>query len=106
MEWFIGFPCSASCRRPPPVPLVHDPLEVRLVHADAADHDARLALASLYAGQGHYRDAMEQLLEIIRRERDWRDGEARRQLLALFNVAASDASLVAEFRRKLASALH
>ncbi len=76
------------------------------IDADAADHEARLALASLHAGQGHYREAMEQLLEIIRRERDWRDGEARRQLLALFNFAAGDASLVAEFRRKLASALH
>ena len=74
--------------------------------ADAADHDARLALASGYAAQQRYRDAMEQLLEIVRREKDWRDGEARRQLVALFNLAAHDPQLVAEYRRKLASALH
>ncbi|HEX6992975.1 MAG TPA: thioredoxin [Gammaproteobacteria bacterium] len=74
--------------------------------SDASDHEARLALASAYAAKGRYRDAMEQLLEIVRRAKDWRDGEARRQLVALFNVASHDPQLVAEYRRKLASALH
>jgi len=74
--------------------------------ADPLDHEARLALASGYAAQQRYRDAMEQLLEIVRRAKDWRDGEARRQLVALFNVASDDPQLVAEYRRKLASALH
>jgi putative thioredoxin len=74
--------------------------------ADASDHEARLALASGYAAQGRYRDAMEQLLEIVRRDKNWRDGEARRQLVALFNVASGDPQLVADYRRKLASALH
>jgi len=73
---------------------------------DASDHEARLALASGYAAQGRYRDAMEQLLEIVRRDKNWRDGEARRQLVALFNVASHDPQLVAEYRRKLASTLH
>jgi putative thioredoxin len=76
------------------------------VAADPSDYEARLALASSYAAAGRYRDAMEHLLEIVRRERNWRDGEARRQLLGLFNVAAADSGLVAEYRRKLASALH
>jgi putative thioredoxin len=74
--------------------------------ANPVDHEARLTLASSYAAAGRYRDAMEQLLEIIRREKDWRDGEARRQLLGLFNVASEESGLVAEYRRKLASALH
>jgi len=73
---------------------------------DASDHEARLALASSYAARGRYRDAMEQLLEIVRREKNWRDGEARRQLVALFNVASHDPQLVGEYRRKLASVLH
>ena len=49
---------------------------------------------------------MDELLELVRRARTWRDGIARTQLLALFTLAASDAALVAEYRRKLASALH
>jgi putative thioredoxin len=49
---------------------------------------------------------MEELLEIVRRAKSWRDGEARKQLLALFGLAASDPALVAEYRRKLTSALY
>ena len=73
---------------------------------DANDHEARLALATLLSSQRRYRDAMDELLELVRRARTWRDGIARTQLLALFTLAASDAALVAEYRRKLASALH
>jgi putative thioredoxin len=74
--------------------------------ANAADHEARLALAGLYAGQRRYREAMEELLEIVRRAKTWRDGEARKQLLALFGLAAADPALVGEYRRKLTSALY
>jgi putative thioredoxin len=73
---------------------------------DAADHEARLALASLLAGQRRYREAMDELLEIVKRARTWRDGIARTQLLALFTLAANEPQLVAEYRRKLASTLH
>ena len=74
--------------------------------ADADDHEARLALANLYGSQRRYRDAMEELIELVRRARSWRDGVARTQLLALFTLAAAEPALVAEYRRKLASALH
>lgn len=80
-------------------------LEAKLA-ADPADHEARFALAGLYAYQRRYRDAMDALLEILRRDRHWQDGEARTQLLALFDLAAGDPPLVTEYRRKLASLLH
>jgi len=73
---------------------------------DPADHEARLALANLLAGQRRYRDAMDELIELVRRARAWRDGIARTQLLSLFTLAANEPQLVAEYRRKLASALH
>jgi putative thioredoxin len=73
---------------------------------DANDHETRLALANLLAGQRRYRDAMDELIELVRRARAWRDGIARTQLLALFTLAAGERELVAEYRRKLASALH
>jgi putative thioredoxin len=72
---------------------------------DPADHDARAALAALYGAQKRYAEAMDQLLEIVRRAKDWKDGEARRQLLALFNLA-EDPELVAETRKKLSRALY
>jgi putative thioredoxin len=80
-------------------------LKARLAQ-DPADHDARAALAALYAGNKRYGEAMDELLEITRKEKDWKEGEAKRQLLALFNLAADQPELVSEYRRKLASALY
>lgn len=79
-------------------------LRARLA-ANPADHEARLALAAVHAGRRRYREAMDELLEIVQRSRDWRDGEARRQLVALFSLAG-DPDLVSEYRRKLAAALY
>jgi putative thioredoxin len=76
------------------------------VGIDPLDHESRLALASVLAGQRRFREAMDELLDIVRLARDWRDGAARTQLLALFTLAAADGALVAEYRRKLANALH
>jgi putative thioredoxin len=73
---------------------------------DPADHDARAALAALYAGNKRYGEAMDELLEITRKEKDWKEGEAKRQLLALFNLAADQPELVSAYRKKLASALY
>jgi len=74
--------------------------------ANPADHETRLALAGFYASQQRYKEAMDELLEILKRAKDWKEGEARKQLLALFSMAASQPALVAEYRRKLTSALY
>ena len=79
-------------------------LKARLA-ANPADHDSRAALAALYAGKRRYREAMDELLEIVRRAKDWKDDEARKQILNLFNLAG-EPELVSEYRRKLASALY
>jgi putative thioredoxin len=73
--------------------------------ANPADHETRLALAGLYAGQRRYQEAMDELLEILKRAKNWREGEARKQLISLFTLASSQPALVAEYRRKLASAM-
>lgn len=74
--------------------------------AEPDDHETRFELAGLHAAAGRYRDAMEELLEIVRRAKDWRDGEARRELVGLFNLAQNDPQLVSEYRRKLATVLN
>ncbi|TAK40568.1 MAG: thioredoxin [Betaproteobacteria bacterium] len=76
------------------------------IAANPADLESRLSLAGLHAAAHRYREALEQLLEIIRRDKGWKDGEARRQMLEIFNLAAGEAELVAEYRRKLSSALY
>ena len=82
-----------------------DELKAQLA-ASPDDYEARLKLAQLHAGGRRYGEAMDQLLEIVRRDKNWRDGEARRQLLTLFTLAAGEPDLVSEYRRKLATALY
>ena len=76
------------------------------IAANPADYEARAALAARYAAERRYREALEALLEIVRRAKKWRDGEARKQMVAIFNLAADDPDLVSEYRRKLSAALY
>jgi len=78
----------------------------QLIDSAPDNLDARLALANLLAGGKRYKEAMDQLLEIIRRKKDFHDGAARKQMLAIFSLASGDAELVSEYRKKLASALY
>jgi putative thioredoxin len=80
-------------------------LKARLA-ATPGDLEAQFALAQLHAGARRYRDAMDALLEILRKDKNWRDGEARKQLVNLFTLAAETPDLVTEYRRKLATALY
>ncbi len=72
---------------------------------DENDLDARLLLADrLIAGQRHA-EAMDQLLEIVRRDRGFGDDVGRKRLLELFRLI-DDAALVREYRRRLAALLN
>ena len=73
---------------------------------DPLDHDKRLNLASVLAAKRRFRDAMEEVLEVVRLGRHTQADAARTQMLSLFTLAASEPTLVNEYRRKLASALH
>ena len=48
---------------------------------------------------------MDPLLEIVRRAKDWKDGEARKQMQNLFKLSG-EPELVGEYRKKLSSVLH
>jgi putative thioredoxin len=78
----------------------------RNIAADPADLAARFELANLLALHQDYGPAMEQLLEIVRRERGFRDDAARKTLINLFNLLGTDSTLVREYRSRLAAALN
>jgi putative thioredoxin len=69
------------------------------------DMEARHELANLLIGSGRYAEGMDELLEMIGRDRAWNEEAARKTLLSVFNLLAGD-PLVAQYRRKLASALN
>jgi putative thioredoxin len=70
------------------------------------DLAARLELAKLHVRAQAYQPALDELLEIIRRDRKFGDDAGRRTMLDIFNLLGADHELVGTYRRKLASALY
>jgi putative thioredoxin len=71
------------------------------IAADPADHQARFDLATaLYAG-GDAGAAVDELLDLFRRDRDWHDGAARTQLLTIFEALKPNDPVALAGRRKL-----
>ncbi len=78
---------------------------VTRLDADPHDHQARFDLAVGLAARDRKEDALEQLLELIRRDRKWNEEAARKQLLQLFDAWGPKEPLVAEGRRRLSAIL-
>ncbi len=76
------------------------------VEADANNLDARLKLANLMIASGRYEEGMDQLLEIVRRDRGFQDDIGRKTLLEVFSLLGGQGELVSRYRRLLASALN
>ncbi|MBI3140393.1 MAG: tetratricopeptide repeat protein [Rhodocyclales bacterium] len=76
------------------------------IAGNPADLEARLALANLLAVKRDYRAALEQLLEIVRRDRGFGDDIGRKTMLQIFTLLGSDSDLVREFRSELAAAIN
>jgi putative thioredoxin len=70
------------------------------------DLQARLDLANLLIAGGQYEAGMDELLEIVRRDRTFQDDAARKTLLSVFNLLGGQGELVSHYRRLLASALN
>jgi putative thioredoxin len=71
------------------------------VEANEKDHQARYDLAMALVGAGRNMEGVEQLLEIVRRDRAWDDDGARRQLLQLFEAFGPADEATLEGRRQL-----
>ncbi|QJR13742.1 thioredoxin [Usitatibacter palustris] len=76
------------------------------VNLNGDDLQSRLDLAELYVAKRQYGLALEQLLEIVKRDRKFGDDVGRKKMLAVFDLAATDPDLVSDYRRKLASTLN
>jgi putative thioredoxin len=67
------------------------------------DHQARLDYAKALIASGDNEEAVEQLLELFRRDREWGDGAAKEQLTTLFESLGPKDPLVGKGRRRLGS---
>jgi putative thioredoxin len=75
------------------------------VAEDPDDHQARVDLASALAALGSRDAAVDQLIESIKRDREWNDELARKELLKLFEAFGPADPATLKGRRKLSSVL-
>src|ERR1700732_2864957 len=79
-------------------------LEQRLT-ANPLDHQARYDLALALNAKGKRKEALDHLIEIVRRDRKWNDDGARKQLVQLFEAWGPTDEATIEGRRRLSSIL-
>jgi putative thioredoxin len=75
------------------------------VEANPLDHQARFELAVALNSKGRRLDAVEQLIEIVRRDRSWNDDGARKQLVQFFEAWGPTDDATVEGRKRLSSIL-
>ncbi len=74
-----------------------------LVIADPANHQARFDLAAALVAAGKTQEAVDELLEIFRRDREWNDGAAKTQLFTIFDALKPQDPIALAGRRRLSS---
>ncbi len=73
------------------------------VEADPNDHQARFDLANALQAAGDVQGAVDALLELFRRDREWNEGAAKTQLFTIFDALKPQDPIVLQGRRKLSS---
>ena len=73
------------------------------VETNPDDHQARFDLALAQHAAGQASDAVDTLLELFRRDREWNDGAAKQQLFTIFDALKPEDPVVLNGRRKLSS---
>ena len=73
------------------------------VAANPADHQARFDLAMALFAEGQKEPAVDELLELFRRDRKWNEGAARAQLVKFFEAFGPTDPLTIAGRKRLSS---
>jgi putative thioredoxin len=73
------------------------------VEAEPDNLQARFDLAGALQAAGRTEEAVDQLLDVFRRDREWNDGAAKTQLFQIFDALKANDPIVLNGRRKLSS---
>ena len=86
--------------------ILGDPVDLRArIEAHPEDHDARYQLATALFLRGQTEGAMEHLIQIVKRDREWEDDKARRQLVKFFDALGPKDPATLKGRRMLSTVL-
>ena len=75
------------------------------IDKEPENYQLKLDLSKILMAKGENEEAINQLLRIIEVNPKWNDGEARKQLIEIFNILGNENILVTEGRKKLSSML-
>ena len=76
------------------------------VQADPTDSAARRQLAARCVLAGDYEAALEQFMEILRRDPQFEEEAGRKGLIAIFEILGNENPLVMTYRRRMFSLFH
>ena len=75
------------------------------VLADPSDNDARFNLANALLARDQKEEATDHLLEIVKKDRKWKDDKARKRVLEILNANSEDDEFTSKVRQKLSNIL-
>jgi putative thioredoxin len=73
--------------------------------ANSRDPRARYRWGVMLAARARYEEALDELLESVRLDRNFADGAARKAVLAVFDVLGLDSEVTREYQRRLSNIL-
>lgn len=76
------------------------------IENDPTDLEKRLELAAKLTVGGEHREALEQYLEVMKRNRSFQEDAGRKGLVELFQLLGEANPLVTEYRRRMAALLY
>ncbi len=79
---------------------------LKQLEAEPDNNELRYQLSSLYITQSNFEQALETFLEIMRRDRSFKDDAGRKGMLKVFEMLGGSGELVSRYRQKMASLLH
>ena len=75
------------------------------VNANPSNHGLRFKLAEAFLANDQKEEAIEQLLDIVKKDRNWQEDKARKKIIKLLEAFGEDDPLTASTRLKLSSIL-